>query len=146
MKPVLRWFIIAAAGCASAALACTEPSDPAPVSGLFVLQSIGGDALPTSSFTGRFGPLIVAETLDFRPRVRRGRSPAVVRRNVDQQRSSSSTEFYALVGATVEFLLPPCNDTMSCYWNFPTGTLNGDELIVRYGDPTLRERLYLRAP
>lgn len=125
---------------------CGDPLEPAPVEGVFVLESIGGQALPAYEVTGNLGARVVAETLFFH-RVRRGAKPQMesrVRRTGVTQASIQSIS-YARVGNTLEFTPPPCNDVGAiCFWAGPTGQLEGERLIISYDFVNFLARSYRR--
>lgn len=127
---------------------CRTPTDPAPLDGLFVLETVGGDPLPANSAT-QPGETVVAESLFFHSRMRRGRNAKIEQRTTAEYSSIGARRFtemveYRLNGASLTFPQPPCNDTNSCVWNGRTGVLNGDELVITYILPGLRQRVYRR--
>jgi hypothetical protein len=91
-------------------------------------------------------PVVVAETLYFRARYREGDNPAFVRRAVWHTGPTNTVEHYTLSGSDLEFVIPPCDDTASCVWSFPSGTITGDEIVVSYLEPSFRTRVYQRVP
>lgn len=119
-----------------------DPTAPAPLVGIFALQTIAGDSLPASYTTGA-GPIIRAETLYFLPWMNEGEHPVFVRHTVLQNAGlSESTEPYTLTGVALAFPPPPCNDTLVCIWPSPVGTFIGNDLIISYGDTSFRPRIY----
>lgn len=125
---------------------CGDPLGPAPVEGVFVLESIGGQALPAHTMAGSLGTRVAAETLFFH-RMRRGAMPQMESRVRQTGRTEASVESiqYARVGNTLEFTPPPCNDVGAiCFWAGPTGQLDGERLIISYDFVNFLARSYRR--